>query len=77
MKEHQQSENEQQHSDRTSRWAPRRPTFSYTITAVSAAIHHRLATPAANISNISAQQQPKQNSPCPRPSRNACPTPRR
>ena len=56
---------------------PCRPTFSYTITAVSAAIHHRLATPAANISSISAQQQPRQNSPCPRPSRNASPTPRR
>jgi chaperonin GroEL len=56
---------------------PCRPTFSYTITAVSSAIHHRFATPAANISSISAQQQPRQNTPCPAPIFRAAAWPRR
>jgi len=59
---------------------PRRPSlpvFSNTMTAVSAAIHHRLATPAANATSIRAQQQPTQKSPCPAPMRKARPVPRR
>jgi hypothetical protein len=60
---------------RTPRWPPR-PVFSNTITAVSAAIHHGLATPAAKATSISAQQQPTQKTPWPAPSRNAAAAPR-
>ena len=35
------------------------------MTAVRAAIHHRLATPAAKATSIRAQQQPTQNTPWP------------
>jgi hypothetical protein len=49
----------------------RRPAgrvFSCTMTAVSSAIQTRLATPAANMTSISAQQQPTQNAPWRAPS---------
>ena len=43
----------------------------------SAAIMIRFAAPTANITSISAQQQPTQNSPCRAPSAKPPPTPRR
>src|SRR5204862_2545650 len=39
---------------------PAPAVFSNTISAVSTAIHHSVATPAANITSIRAQQQPRQ-----------------
>lgn len=49
--------------------------FSTTIRSASGAIHARFVIPTANIRSISAQQHPRQNMPCLRPSRNAAPTP--
>ena len=57
--------------------SPWRPIFSYAISAVRAAIQRRSATPAANITSISAQQQPRRHRPWPQPSRRAAPGPRR
>ena len=51
--------------------------FSWTIRAVSSAIQIRLATPAANMTSISAQQQPRQKRPWPAPSRKPAAAPRR
>ena len=62
--------------DRHARAAGRARVFSYTISAVSAAIHTRLATPAANITSISAQQQPRQKMPWRAPRRKPPPAPR-
>ena len=49
--------------------APRLLVFSAAITAVRASIHTRLPTPVANITSISAQQQPTHESACRTPTR--------
>ena len=59
----------------TTRW-PVGAVCSTTMTRVSAPIQAGLATPAANMSSIGAQQQPRQKSPCSRPTRNAARRPR-
>src|SRR4051812_3268700 len=57
--------------------APVGRVFSWTISAVRSAIQIRLATPRANITSISAQQQPTQKTPWRVPSVNAAALPRR
>ena len=44
--------------------------FSIVMTTPSAAIQTTFMAPTANITSIIAQQQPRQYSPCRRPSRN-------
>jgi hypothetical protein len=56
--------------------APCGRVFSWTINAVSSAIQTTLATPAANITSISAQQQPTQNTPWRAPRRRPPAVPR-